>query len=76
MKFALFVATLAVVSGIQLSHDHNGVGDESKETTFDTLNGKISNTHKDAEKARTTAVDKQEASDKWRGVKDPSVFGV
>ena len=74
MKFALFVATLAVVSGVQLSK--NGVDDESYDTHFDTLKAKITNTHRDAEHTRTTDVDAQEASDKWRGVKDPSLFGV
>ena len=74
MKFALFVATLAVVSGVQLSQ--RGVNDESYQTKFDNLKGNISNSHKDAERTRTTDVNAQEASDQWRGVKDPTIFGV
>ncbi len=74
MKFALFVATLAVASGVQLSK--SGVDDESYDTHFDNLKNTITTTHRDAERTRTTDVNAQEASDKWRGVKDPSIFGV
>ena len=74
MKLGLFVATIAVVSGIKLSKD--GISDESYDTHFDELKNTITTTHRDAERVRTSDVNAQETSDKWRGVKDPSIFGV
>ena len=74
MKFTLIATIVAVVSAVNITK--SGVSDESYESNFDNRKASISNTHKNAEATRTSDVNAQEASDKWRGVKDPSIFGV
>ena len=67
MKFALIAATLAIASGVQLTK--SGVADESYDTHFDNLKTHVKTTHDAAETSRTNAVNAEEASNVWRGVK-------
>ena len=67
MKFALIAATVALVQGVQITK--SGIADESYDTNFDNLKANIKNTHDSAEHSRTTAVNAEEASNVWRGVK-------
>ena len=72
MKFALFIATLALVSGI----NKDKKDDINYDAHFDAgrSGAKAASTadkaHRDAE------VGAQAASDAWRGVKDPEVFAL
>ena len=59
--------------GIRM-HQKYGVSDDSYDDHFDNLHNTISSTHHAAESYRTNEVNSQEASDKWRGVKDKSIF--
>ena len=72
MKFALCIATLALVSGIQKKDDndinyaaHLDAGQTGCHTSYS--NDKA---HRDSE------VGAQAASDAWRGVKDPEIFAL
>ena len=51
-----------------------GVSDDSYDDHFDTLHNTISSTHHGAESYRKNQVDAEEKSNKWRGVKDKSIF--
>ena len=67
MKFALIAVTLALVSGVQITK--SGVSDESYDTHFDNLKTNIKTTHDSAETSRSNAVNAEEKSNTWRGVK-------
>ena len=72
MKFTLFIATLALVSGIQ----KNKQDDINYDAKLDggLAAGKASYTNDKA--VRNANIGTQAASDAWRGVKDPSIFAL
>ena len=70
MKFALVIATLALVSGIQKRDDIN------YDAHLDAGQNAVHSSYSNDKAVRDAAVGAQASSDVWRGVKDPSVFPV
>ena len=72
MKFTLFIATLALVSGIQ----RNKKDDINYDAHFDAGKSASVTSYSNDKAARDAAVGAQASSDAWRGVKDPSIFAL
>jgi len=72
MKFALVIATLALVSGIQRNHKD----DINYDSHFDNGQNTAHTSYSNDKATRDAAVGAEKASNVWRGVKDPSIFGV
>ena len=72
MRFALFIATLALVSGIQ----KNKKDDINYDAHLDAGQNAVHSSYSSDKAARDAAVGAQAASDAWRGVKDPSIFAL
>lgn len=77
MKFTLIVATLALVSGIDLHRNTtaHGIADESYDTKLDGITAGVTAAHKADEAWKTRTIKAEENSNVWRGVKDNQVFG-
>ena len=72
MKFALFIATLALVSGI----NKNKKDDINYDAHFDAGQATAKSSYTNDKAHRDSEVGAQAASDAWRGVKDGEVFAL
>ena len=70
MRFALFIATLAVVSGIQ----KNNMDDINYDAHLDAGLSAGKASYKANKAGRDFAVGAEAASNAWRGKKDPSIW--